>query len=365
MPTFAGRFHGGTTAQWEAHDEVLHYREMGIEYTVDGRILFKFGIKTEGDVGTPWSRLPYSSGPIGPSPEFEWDGPSIRFQQNNGTWGPWVNLQGPSVEYRWDGTKIQFKNPDGTWGDAVNLQGPQGEPGTSIPATSTSLGGIIPGAGFHIASEGVLSRDLLWSQGCDYPTCDWVVHNKIVYLWISPSGPGVAGVGPKEPGAAGSEAYWKEFSTVATGFVLPFAANSAPDGYILCNGAAVSRTTYADLFAVIGTIYGAGDGSTTFNIPNLMGRFIQGAATSGAYIVAGLPNITGHMYGLPQSTEAPHTAGSFVRSGWGSMYIAASNSSQLFKNGTTEFAADISSPIYGASATVQPPALTMRYYIRY
>lgn len=51
------------------------------------------------------------------------------------------------------------------------------------------------------------------------------------------------------------------------GFVCPFAGTTAPDGWLICDGSAISRTTYADLFAVIGTTYGEGDGNTTFNLP--------------------------------------------------------------------------------------------------
>lgn len=61
-----------------------------------------------------------------------------------------------------------------------------------------------------------------------------------------------------------------------TGTVLPFAGSTAPDGWLLCYGQAVSRTTYAVLFAVIGTTYGIGDGSTTFNVPDLRGRVAAG-----------------------------------------------------------------------------------------
>lgn len=60
------------------------------------------------------------------------------------------------------------------------------------------------------------------------------------------------------------------------GSVLYFAANSAPSGFLEANGAAVSRTTYAALFAAIGTTFGAGDGSTTFNLPDLRGEFVRG-----------------------------------------------------------------------------------------
>lgn len=61
-----------------------------------------------------------------------------------------------------------------------------------------------------------------------------------------------------------------------TGTVLDFAGTTAPDGWLMCFGQAVSRTTYANLFAKIGTIYGAGDGSTTFNLPDCRGRVAAG-----------------------------------------------------------------------------------------
>lgn len=57
--------------------------------------------------------------------------------------------------------------------------------------------------------------------------------------------------------------------------VIYVAQNTAPTGYLKANGAAISRTTYADLFAAIGTTFGAGDGSTTFNVPDLRGEFIR------------------------------------------------------------------------------------------
>jgi len=63
---------------------------------------------------------------------------------------------------------------------------------------------------------------------------------------------------------------------VLTGVVLYFAANAAPTGFLAANGAAVSRVTYAALFAVTGTTFGVGDGSTTFNLPDLRGEFIRG-----------------------------------------------------------------------------------------
>lgn len=65
-------------------------------------------------------------------------------------------------------------------------------------------------------------------------------------------------------------------ASVPSGSVTAFAGAAAPSGWLMCNGSAVSRTTFADLFAVIGTTYGVGDSSTTFNLPNLNGRVPAG-----------------------------------------------------------------------------------------
>ena len=63
---------------------------------------------------------------------------------------------------------------------------------------------------------------------------------------------------------------------VPAGSVVAFASNTAPSGFIKANGAAISRTTYADLFSVCGTTFGSGNGSTTFNVPDLRGEFLRG-----------------------------------------------------------------------------------------
>lgn len=78
-----------------------------------------------------------------------------------------------------------------------------------------------------------------------------------------------------------------------------------PTGYLFCNGAAVSRTTYADLFTAIGTIYGVGDTSTTFNLPDLRDKFIVGAKQDDS----GIPksNIDGSLAASGGAATAPHT----------------------------------------------------------
>jgi microcystin-dependent protein len=63
--------------------------------------------------------------------------------------------------------------------------------------------------------------------------------------------------------------------------ISPFAMASAPTGWLSCDGSAVSRTTYSDLFAVIGTTWGSGNGSSTFNVPDLRGAFLRGTGSHG------------------------------------------------------------------------------------
>lgn len=63
---------------------------------------------------------------------------------------------------------------------------------------------------------------------------------------------------------------------IPTGIIMAWTTDTAPNGWKLCDGSAISRSTYSDLFAIIGTTYGTGDGSTTFNLPNLKGKVIVG-----------------------------------------------------------------------------------------
>lgn len=166
---------------------------------------------------------------------------------------------------------------------------------------------------------------------------------------------------------------WKKFFPVGKviGEIFPYAGTSQPPGALLCNGAAVSRTMYPDLFAEIGVTYGSGDGSTTFNLPNLVAKFIEGDLTSGTVKSAGLPNITGYAgkpyHGNEFPTDGPvDVSGAFSSANVGVNAVraadgAAGTSTARF---SLSFDASASNPIYGNSDTVQPPALTMRYYIQ-
>jgi microcystin-dependent protein len=64
------------------------------------------------------------------------------------------------------------------------------------------------------------------------------------------------------------------------GQIIAYAADSVPVGFLDCDGTAISRTTYSDLFAIIGTTWGVGDGSTTFNLPDLQGAFLRGTGSN-------------------------------------------------------------------------------------
>jgi len=82
----------------------------------------------------------------------------------------------------------------------------------------------------------------------------------------------------------GIEGAWSHggSGSIAIGSIFQFAGSSAPEDYMICDGGAISRTTYSDLFSIIGTNYGSGDGSTTFNIPNLQGKIPVGLDSNDA-----------------------------------------------------------------------------------
>jgi len=154
-----------------------------------------------------------------------------------------------------------------------------------------------------------------------------------------------------------------EINSVPVGTVIWFAKNIAPSGYLKCDGGAISRTNYADLFAVIGTTFGVGDSSTTFNLPNLTdSRFIEGSGTVGTKYDAGLPNITGQFGSNNYGHKIDNPSGAFSSSGSTydkPPYTDTSGGSIL------KFKASSSNSIYGNSSTVQPPALTMLPCIKY
>ena len=95
---------------------------------------------------------------------------------------------------------------------------------------------------------------------------------------------------------------------VPIGAIIPYAGSTAPFGTLICNGAAISRSAYPELFEAIGTTWGAGDGSTTFNIPDLRGYFLRGAGGAAAALGTAqedaIRNITGRLGIRPLYTSS-------------------------------------------------------------
>ena len=150
---------------------------------------------------------------------------------------------------------------------------------------------------------------------------------------------------------------------VPVGTIEYFAMPVPPAGYLKCDGAAVGRETYPELYAAIGTTFGAGDGSTTFNLPDLIGRFAEGSVTPGQYIEAGSPNIKGRLghlyrdYGLTDGGGQSDTDSALYWENTKSAVTGIGTNTAYGYNPI--FDASRSNPIYGNSDTVQPPALTL------
>jgi microcystin-dependent protein len=155
---------------------------------------------------------------------------------------------------------------------------------------------------------------------------------------------------------------------VPTGTILPYGGSAAPTGFQLCNGAAISRTTFAQLFAVIGTTFGPGNGTTTFNIPDLQQRFPLGKAASGTgATLGGTGGAIDHVHDL----DTP-TAGADIR-------IAASTVINKSKTGlsytddrtvsglttaATANAQTVGSALEGDTDIANPPFQVVNYIIK-
>ena len=155
-------------------------------------------------------------------------------------------------------------------------------------------------------------------------------------------------------------------SAVKVGDVKTSTLTSNHDNWLLCNGQQVSRTTYSALFAIIGTRFGGGNGSTTFNVPDYRGKFIRGLGGDSAGNMEttqaeGLPNITGQTKGQDGYLRSPDASGAFqtvltggsARSGDGGQSAAYST-----------FDARRSNAIYGNSAHVTPINQALNFFIK-
>ena len=158
---------------------------------------------------------------------------------------------------------------------------------------------------------------------------------------------------------------------VQPGSVIAFAGDAAqiPAGYLLCNGAAVSRTDYASLFAAIGTIYGSGYGNTTFNLPDFRGKFLRGFldGTSAALGTAqgdAIRNLTGGTANLMSNLTSPYVgngSGVFRNSSDSRLKLIGPDDSWLY---TATLTFDASRQVPTASEN-RPANYAVNYIIKY
>lgn len=155
---------------------------------------------------------------------------------------------------------------------------------------------------------------------------------------------------------------------VPIGSVIFYLGTTIPDGYLLCNGASLSRTEYQELFEVLGTKCGAVD-SAHFNLPDTHHRFLEGTTNVsevGSYIAAGLPNIEGNLQTI-NGWIFSDTYGAISKIGG----VDTTNIVQLRAQETrpkspgVAFSAQASNGIYGSASTVQPAGLFVQMLIRY
>lgn len=155
-------------------------------------------------------------------------------------------------------------------------------------------------------------------------------------------------------------------NAVPPGTIITFGGKTIPSGYLPCNGTTVSRTQYPNLFAAIGTIYGSGDGSTTFHLPNDHHRVDEGTTSAsevGKKVEAGAPNISGTLgvsRTLHEHGVSPNPSGCFSATSVSKTVIGAyTDSSKVY---SYSLSASNNSDVYGKANTIQA-ASYRRYHL--
>jgi microcystin-dependent protein len=149
----------------------------------------------------------------------------------------------------------------------------------------------LAGQNLRIVLTGSVAFNVTIFIPANYPGM-WIIDNKTngaFPITVKTNASGSVGINPPQGYMSyvfcdGTNVYWADQGNVIAnvpsgipyGAIMPFAMSAVPFGWLVCNGAGVSRTTYANLFAAIGTVWGTGDGSTTFNVPNFLGSFLRG-----------------------------------------------------------------------------------------
>lgn len=161
---------------------------------------------------------------------------------------------------------------------------------------------------------------------------------------------------------------------IPSGVMLPYAAAAAPTGWLLCYGQAVSRTTYAALFTAISTTFGVGDGSTTFNLPDMRGRVAAGVDNMGGSTAGRVTNAVSGFVGttlgaaggleshtlitaeMPSHTHAQ--AATTILDGGATLIISNSGDRGVVEGGTTGSAGS------GSAHRNMQPTMMLTYIIK-
>lgn len=156
------------------------------------------------------------------------------------------------------------------------------------------------------------------------------------------------------------------------GIIEIWPGNTPPDGWLLCNGQAVSRTTYANLFSVLGTAYGQGDGSTTFNVPDVTGRVPVGA--NGTYPLAGKGGAADGQFALSEEAYAKIAITGGIEPGiFGAFYVSTpepETEARFFHGGELESPSgtfQYGTPLGGHTdaGSLMQPYIAQHYIIKY
>lgn len=146
--------------------------------------------------------------------------------------------------------------------------------------------------------------------------------------------------------------------TVPPGTIISYGHSGVPSGFLTCNGAAVSRSAYSALFAAIGTTYGTGDGSTTFNLPDLRGEFLRGWDNA-----RGVDSGRGIGTAQSHSVEThTHTTGNFMDFDFGS---SGTHNGPHFTSATGRGSRTTSGNSGNSAAETRPRNVAVHYCIKF
>jgi len=153
---------------------------------------------------------------------------------------------------------------------------------------------------------------------------------------------------------------WHSGNIALTGMVVAFAVQAAPAGFLECNGAAISRTSYAALFAAIGTIFGVGDGATTFNLPDIRGGFLRGW-DNGRGVDAG------RAFGSDQTASAlrTHLANTVMQENDMVVNLDAGGSLPGFSGWGASLGYTLGYSDPGLAGSIRPRNVAMAFFIKY